>query len=270
MLNYFELLKEALEESWKAFQNEPGYDNTLLTATITNEEINYLLDSDTGEPLDNGEVRMVSRTVDWPSYLFGRHLDQNQLTLSIILKNRKIMDQQFLIPIILRDRMNYRFQFIRESLPPSSHYWEDFLNTQRDLIQNEFIAAVPDQRLEAPLISFVTTIFDNEFQKEYEVIRSLDIASKKIKINLIKSEIATLFGLMLTSNIINNTDSIRLAKVLEAEFYTEKQGKGKKRLKPMNLTTMEGAFRKVISGLGRRETAALNSKAEILRLLAKF
>lgn len=270
MLNYFEFLNEALEESWKAFQNEPGYDNTLLTATITNEEINYLLDSDTGEPLDNGEVRMVSRTVDWPSYLFGRHLDQNHLAISTFFKNRKIMDERYEIPVFLINEINLLFRFIRKNLPPSSHHWEDFLNTQRDLIQNEFMEAVPNQRLETPLISFVTTIFDNEFQKEYEVIRSLDIASKKIKINLIKSEIATLFGLMLTSNIINNTDSIRLAKVLEAEFYTEKQGKGKKRLKPMNLASMEGAFRSFTSRASRRETAALNSKAKILRLLAKF
>lgn len=262
-------LRELLSESWENFQNEIGYDKNTMNLNITRENIIYSLDSETGEPIDNGQVNMVNQTIDWPNYLFGNHLDQNQLTLSIILKNRSLAIEYF-IPITVMGKLRDRFSSFRENLPPSSHYWEDFLNTKRDLIQNEYQAAIPDESLEAPLVSFVTKMFDNEFQKEYEVIRSLDIPSKKIKINLIKSEIATLFGLMLTSNIISNTDSKRLAKVIEAEFYTEKEGKGKKRLKPMNLTSMEGAFRSFTSRASRRETAALNSKAEILRLLAKF
>ena len=262
-------LRELLSESWENFQNEIGYDKNTMNLNITREDINYSLDSETDEPIDNGQVKMVNQTIDWPNYLFGNHLDQNQLAISIIFKNRSLALEYF-IPITVMGQLRDKFRWIKKNLHPSSNYWEDFLNTQIDLIQNEFIAAVPDQRLEAPLITFVVTMFHNEFQKEYEVIRSLDIASKKIKINLIKSEIATLFGLMLTSNIININERKRLAKVIEAEFYTEMEGKGRKKLKAMNLTSMGGEFRNVISGLGRRETAALNTKEKILRLLAKF
>ncbi len=262
-------LRELLSESWENFQNEIGYDKNTMNLNITREDINYSLHSETGEPIDNGQVKMVNQTIDWPNYLFGNHLDQNQLTLSIILKNRKFAMEYF-IPITVISKLRDRFSSFRENLPPSSHYWEEFLNTKRDLIQNEYQAAIPDECLEAPLVSFVTNMFDNEFQKEFEVIRSLDIASKKIKINLIKSEIATLFGLMLTSNIISNTETKRLAKVIEAEFYTEKEGKGKKKIKPLNLESMDDALRSFTSRVGRRDTAALKSKAVILELLEKF
>lgn len=115
-------LRYILTESWHHFQNEPGFDNTLLTVQLIKEEIIYLRDFETGEPLDNGEVRMVSQTVDWPSYLFGRHLDQNQMTLAIIIENRKIMDEQYWNSVNISKKLYNIFQWIRESLPPSRMY----------------------------------------------------------------------------------------------------------------------------------------------------
>ncbi len=263
-------IAECLKTSWRDFQNEPGYDISSNTLTLEQDEFHYELDPETGENLNNGEVRKVIRTFNWPNYLFGEHLDQNQMTLLKILRNRQTIDAKYSDPIFISRELNNRFQWIRESLHPSSHYWEDFLNTQRDLIQNQFKEAVPDECLEALLISYVTGLFENAFQKEFEIIRLLDIAAKKIKINLIKSEIATLFGLMLNSNIISINESLRLAKVLEAEFYTELEGKGKKKLKPMNLTSMDNALVKVVGRLVKRDTTILNTRDKLLKMLKAF
>ena len=75
---------------------------------------------------------------------------------------------------------------------------------------------------------------------------------------------------MLNSNIININETQRLAKVLEAEFYTEMKGKGKKKSKPMNLTFMVTELHSVKSNLSNSDTTTLKTRDTLLKRLSEF
>jgi len=256
-----------LTENWKSFVNEPGYDNNSKTAKITSEGIRYDLDPENGEPLNNGEVQIITRTVDWPNYLFGKHIDQGEFFMMSKMWNRTKVEPKYLTMIYINDYLNSNFKFIKNNLPPSIYSWEEYLNHHLDQIQNELIIALQNSELESSLLTFVTSTFETQFRVERSKIRSLDIASKKIPISLNQSDIATLFGLILNSNIIDTNERKRLANVLEREFCTVIKGQGHKKIKPMNLTSMSDKLNTATSRLRNKDSAIIKVKKEILKKL---
>lgn len=260
-------LRYILTESWHHFQNEPGYDRKSNMASISSEVIIHQYDWETGDNLDNGEVRIHTQTVDWPSYLFGKHIGHNELFHMSRLKNRIKIEPKYLPAIYINDFLNSSFKWIKNNFPPSIYNWEEYLTHQLDQIQNELNTALPVQDLEPSLISFVSNKFEFNFREERSKIRSLDIASKKIPISLNQSDIATLFGLILNSNIIDTNERKRLANILEREFCTIIKGQGHKKIKPMNLTSMSDKLNTATSRLRNKDSAIIKVKKEILKKL---
>ncbi len=265
--NYTQNIKSLLEISWNEFQMEPGYLKKEKLVEITKEEIIFKLD-ESGIPLNNGLKKTSICKYNWTSYAFGEHLDQNLISLSKFKSFKS--NPEYIIPAYLNSFIEIHLEKVKglsDNVPLRIR--NEFLDEQLDILQNIFLEATPQEHLEGLVIAYISNRFETFFKKERTENAQLDIASKKININLNKNDISILFGLLFNSNILKPEDRQRVAHIIENEFCTNKEGKGNKNNRPLKLTNMDKALYSSTSKLRRKDTSALNTKETILTLLRR-